>query len=213
MKYLRTNLAIAASLVTLGLSSPAQADGGLTFLIDDDTFSFPFTITNTSTAGETVIGFGISLIAPFGFDTVNGGFGIDASTAFAPQGGSDVTTGYTGPASFADGSTSIDFTFSDFGVGESFVWLIDVDQPGTATVFGNELIGSTAYADFSNGLRGLGTFVGVDGDANAAQFVITTFTPSPGVPEPAAWAMMLGGFGLVGAAMRRRKHSMSITYA
>ena len=26
-----------------------------------------------------------------------------------------------------------------------------------------------------------------------------------GVPEPATWAMMLGGFGIVGAAMRRRK--------
>ena len=25
-----------------------------------------------------------------------------------------------------------------------------------------------------------------------------------GVPEPAAWAMMLAGFGLVGSAMRRR---------
>jgi hypothetical protein len=28
--------------------------------------------------------------------------------------------------------------------------------------------------------------------------------PTPGVPEPAAWAMMIGGFGLVGSAMRRR---------
>lgn len=29
-------------------------------------------------------------------------------------------------------------------------------------------------------------------------------TPAGGVPEPAAWAMMLSGFGLVGGAMRRR---------
>ena len=27
------------------------------------------------------------------------------------------------------------------------------------------------------------------------------------VPEPASWAMMIGGFGLIGAATRRRKHS------
>ena len=33
-----------------------------------------------------------------------------------------------------------------------------------------------------------------------------------GVPEPAAWAMMLAGFGLVGAAMRRRQ-TAQVTYA
>ena len=32
-----------------------------------------------------------------------------------------------------------------------------------------------------------------------------------GVPEPASWAMMLGGFGLVGSAMRRRK--TAVTFA
>lgn len=30
-------------------------------------------------------------------------------------------------------------------------------------------------------------------------------TPSPGVPEPAGWALMLGGFGLIGLACRRRR--------
>lgn len=30
-----------------------------------------------------------------------------------------------------------------------------------------------------------------------------------GVPEPASWAMMVGGFGLVGGAMRRRKTTIS----
>jgi len=29
-------------------------------------------------------------------------------------------------------------------------------------------------------------------------------TPPPAVPEPASWALMIGGFALVGAAMRRR---------
>jgi len=33
--------------------------------------------------------------------------------------------------------------------------------------------------------------------------------PDPGVPEPATWAMMLGGFGLVGSAMRRRQSRVS----
>jgi hypothetical protein len=31
------------------------------------------------------------------------------------------------------------------------------------------------------------------------------FGKSGGIPEPASWALMLGGFGLAGAAMRRRR--------
>jgi hypothetical protein len=33
---------------------------------------------------------------------------------------------------------------------------------------------------------------------------ILTVTSTPAVPEPATWAMMIGGFALAGAAMRRR---------
>lgn len=32
-----------------------------------------------------------------------------------------------------------------------------------------------------------------------------------GVPEPAAWALMIGGFGMVGAAMRRRRPMATVT--
>lgn len=32
------------------------------------------------------------------------------------------------------------------------------------------------------------------------------------VPEPAAWAMMIGGFGAVGATMRRRQR-VAVSYA
>ncbi len=34
-----------------------------------------------------------------------------------------------------------------------------------------------------------------------------------GIPEPAAWAMMLAGFGMIGGAMRRRKTSGAVTFA
>jgi len=35
----------------------------------------------------------------------------------------------------------------------------------------------------------------------------------PAVPEPASWAMMIGGFGLIGAAMRRRSTATSTALA
>jgi hypothetical protein len=50
-----------------------------------------------------------------------------------------------------------------------------------------------------------------------------TFTPNgnggyainavAGVPEPAAWGMMIGGFGLAGAAMRRRRAATKVSFA
>ncbi len=39
----------------------------------------------------------------------------------------------------------------------------------------------------------------------AVDNVVADFTPAPGVPEPASWAMMIGGMGVVGGAMRRRR--------
>lgn len=52
-------------------------------------------------------------------------------------------------------------------------------------------------------------FVTPDGfstaDYSLSLGTVTEIAAPPSVPEPASWAMMLGGFGLVGAAMRRRK--------
>lgn len=184
------SLAIAAA-------TPASAAAGLTFVVDGDTFDTPYSITNTSTAGERIIGFGVTLLPPYGFDTAAGGFGIDAANAFAPQGGTELTTFYTGSGAFADGATSLNFSFLDFDAGESFVWQIDVDQPGTATVIANELIGSDVYAFFSDGYSEFGTFVAFG--ATGAEFVINA------VPEPATWALMMLGFGAIGGTLRRRR--------
>ena len=41
---------------------------------------------------------------------------------------------------------------------------------------------------------------------------LTFFGQQAVVPEPATWAMMLGGFGLIGASMRRRQRA-TVTYA
>lgn len=64
-------------------------------------------------------------------------------------------------------------------------------------------------------------FVNSTSYSQAAYFGATTFTefsasgtlpelrPDYGVPEPATWAMMLAGFGLVGGSLRRRPASIS----
>jgi len=66
------------------------------------------------------------------------------------------------------------------------------------------------------GVAFAGTAYSIDfgGGANATGYDNITFgSKDPGgVPEPAAWAMMLAGFGLVGSAMRRRS-ATAVTYA
>jgi hypothetical protein len=40
-----------------------------------------------------------------------------------------------------------------------------------------------------------------------------TYTPFTAVPEPASWAMMISGFGLIGGAMRQRKVNTTVCLA
>lgn len=47
------------------------------------------------------------------------------------------------------------------------------------------------------------------GSANLG-YVVEYGGLNPGVPEPASWALMIGGFGLAGAAMRRRSNAVAI---
>lgn len=48
---------------------------------------------------------------------------------------------------------------------------------------------------------------------NASSNAVLYSTTPNAVPEPATWAMMLGGLGLVGAAMRRRKTRMNVSFS
>ncbi len=65
----------------------------------------------------------------------------------------------------------------------------------------------SVVADQYNALNNGAPYAGYP---TAGYWTATFAIPNPGVPEPASWAMMLGGFGLVGGAMRsRRKAAVS----
>ena len=120
-----------------------------------------------------------------------------------------VTFNFTDPSDAAGnpiaGNTSGDTSLFGFFQNGQVVW----DGPQTFT-FGNGGAFSVALSDatFNEGaFWGLG---------NHGAHITGTFTllsdSTPAVPEPATWAMMIGGFGLIGAAMRRRQ-KVSVTYA
>lgn len=133
----------------------AQAKTGVTFLIVGDTLTSPFTFTNTSDAGEEIVGFGFDLStlteANFLFDTEGGG-----STPFTPVGTTAQTTGLVALPNIPDNAKSFAIAFSDFDPGEVFSYRIDVDINAGGSIGGQRLIGAKVFFDFSDGTRSEG---------------------------------------------------------
>jgi len=123
--------------------------------------------------------------------------------------------------------SSVNLTFSDFAAGflpESFVggqitsgtYLPSNYGQYEFTFFDN----ATSFADY-NGFSANGAWTlyvddifPADGGSLAGGWsldITTDAVTGPAVPEPATWAMMIGGFALAGAAMRRR--AATIAYA
>lgn len=72
------------------------------------------------------------------------------------------------------------------------------------------------WRQFSFGFVAAGTqsslvFLSGNGGANAG--ILLDDVSVNAVPEPAAWALMIVGFGLVGGAVRRRKPSVRVSFA
>jgi hypothetical protein len=91
--------------------------------------------------------------------------------------------------SFSDysGATGI---FADLGTGKVYGHVTFSSQPGSVSVVLNQ-----AAVDAFNAA----------GDAGQPFAIGGVITANDGVPEASTWAMLIAGFGLVGAAARRRK--------
>lgn len=158
-----------------------------------------FTITTASylTGFEWVGGYFNGAISPISAFTValyadNGGV-PGALFAFGSFGGNE--------AVIADPIYSYSASFADFLVGPGTYWVSFVPDIGFPPQWGwaTSATGTNnAYQDFFG--------VGAPINVNLAFTVL-----GRAVPEPASWAMMIAGFGLVGAAMRRRATLVTVT--
>lgn len=61
------------------------------------------------------------------------------------------------------------------------------------------------HCDYNDGISGFWYGSGISDSASYGDTLVVRFNTATGaVPEPASWAMMITGFGLAGAALRRR---------
>lgn len=208
----RLGAAVGTILVS---ASTAFATPSLSFIVDGNTFTDNFNIDNTSDAGEQMLRFFIDLSGTTAFatefdttDDPRPPSPLDnLGTPFTPLGGTDTTTGLTS-FSVVDNGTTLDIFFDDFQPSETFTFIIDVDPTDAAlnsTITGDELIGATAFADFSDGQRVSGVFAAIPGNSDASGFMATGITVTPKIPLPAPALLLIGGIGALGVAARRKR--------
>ena len=87
---------------------------------------------------------------------------------------------------------------------------------GTTTIsYASDFLDLSQFSqqDFALSFSGASTLLNLNSSGRIANFRVSgsgTFAgEAPSVPEPANWLLMLGGFGMIGGAMRRRKTSLA----
>ncbi len=215
-----TLLTTEAGYTGRGLNLSAFATGAYNFTfgpIDVDGFTFTaapggsggYPAGGNSGLGSVVGqgGYGLGSNGGFGGDAVY--IGVDSGTGYAELLG---TTGYDQMGFFMNyapgvGDNATIWTLaSDGSVIDSFdiATLAPIVTPGGFNAF---MFRGVAYDDGTKiyGLRFGGNYLLLTGTKDGVPP-----TPGPGgIPEPATWAMLILGFGLVGSAARRRRTVVS----
>ncbi|KQT31941.1 hypothetical protein ASG29_08710 [Sphingomonas sp. Leaf412] len=120
---------------------------------------------------------------------------ISNGTAFDLIGGNFASAWNDGATLLVEGYRGASLLYS-----QSFV--LNTTGPSALTFgfTGIDLVNFSISGGTPSGLSGSGNYFGVDDLQLAA---------SSGVPEPATWALMIMGFGAAGAALRRKKATVS----
>ena len=210
---MKVALRIGSAAAALSVAAPAQAavtitGGAVTVTAVGDTFDVAF---NGLSNGQVVPGLsGIltltvaSIGRTFGFNYSLNNTGAGDITGF----GFDVAPNVTGLAATGTyGNEGLGFQAASFSAETCFSAgngncpngnAQNVADPGTGTLalsFGS-VQSEVTLSNFLDRTQGFQI-----GNVSSA---VGQGTPTPSVPEPATWAMMLVGFGFLGAAMRRR---------
>lgn len=180
-----TRMLPTAALLALLAAMPAQAAIFADSLVNQ---------VNTTAFGSGLVtgapdGGGLFIGSTFDPPQALGEFTVGFSTALGDGAGADLR--------LYEISSSSDETFDLFVSSDniSFTLIGGFNATNSLIDFGGLFAGPISYVKLVN----TSTTVSADFDALEGLYAYTG-----GVPEPGSWAMMLAGFGLVGAGMRRR---------
>lgn len=216
MRNIMRNIAVASLVAGTVLGSPAFAA----------TFVGDYTISaHTAGSGLLVSTTKVGNLTT-GFDLTN----VGDTKSYAPLFTIRAAESDVGGDDLVPQSISVLFNFTQPGAANGSVEGETVGQTAFFGVFQNGLLtwdngGVTSFdfgthgvlqvaldnnVTFSSGLFGLNEKG--KGAKIGATFTLLDPASAP-VPEPANWAMMIAGFGLVGGAMRARKANTTVSFA
>lgn len=204
--------AASAAAFSVALSAPAQ---GAIYTTE--------AAFNAANPGATTVGFGAfaggiehvgTTYTQDGVDFTGSNLALVDTSFWGSQNSllDDVFGGFIGAQFAATGAVGFYFA-SGYGDGN----LIELSfLNGATTLFSTQTTGGgveTAFSFF--GIDGIGSITGfrldssVDGSGFSSLGTISFVGGAGAVPEPSAWALLILGFGAVGAGMRRRKPAVS----
>jgi hypothetical protein len=215
MQYLR--LAVLATCIAAPATATTLVDGGFEAKGADTpvtAYCYPFASAGgPACATSPWVGGGVILSG-------NGSWGFVSAAEGSYYGFIQVTNSITQSfVATGNGSATVnwlDTNRAGYGGLQSYdVW---IDQGMTSQLIGNytTAVGgwvSRTSSSFAliNGQNYTLRFTGLATSDSTAfiDSVALNVTPSAAVPEPASWAMLIAGFGLVGAAARRRRTALT----
>ncbi len=201
------SLGASSQLLTLYGLGPAMSDPALgTFKVGQGSSSFDGTTSTFTLSGAIAGGDPGYNSGTYSFVTTYAGAAGPTAGPNAPRAISNAANPLFFNYSFIDPSTTITLFLNTPGNAYE-IPLFANDNFVAGTSFGFLFTSAACTGVLLCTQNGVGLTPGatIFGTSTISVSFPDNVTPLPGVPEPAAWAMMVAGFGLAGGAMRRRK--------
>ena len=224
------------SILAVAIAIAAAPASAVTVGSFDSGNCYPFSCNDSGTnVGQSIhymqIFSASAFAGPISFDTIsfaaftqytlpavlNGNYAISFHTTTTGLGAAYPIGPLANSASFFNGALGIPTVASTFSIngtaynynpadGNLVMDIVVTNQDNVSNGSGNGYL----WADYTGATTTRAYVIGAGTGVSQLGALVTEFNSIPGgVPEPASWAMLIAGFGLTGAAMRRRTKAVA----